>query len=153
MKPQVNRLARDLAVEQSLDAAIEIDEVIRDVRGNSPAFEKLVTSFIGSPAGDFSAVKKDLLSDSRLASLYYRAAKSSGRAEGNADDMDHVLGLLLSAGSVNLSKISKDDLAIVRDFCVSLNQELVSEAFSRTPEPPLARSRQQRFASIDACRI
>lgn len=151
MKPQINRIARDRAVEQSLDAAIEIDEVIRGVRTEAPAFEELVSTLIGSPTGDFHAVKKELLNDSRLASLYYRAAKSSGNASATAEDIDHVLGLLLSAGSATLSQVPKDDLSFVRDFCVSLNQELVSEAFGRTPEPPLARARQQKFALTDAC--
>src|SRR5229473_1322973 len=79
MKPQVNRVARDLAVEQSLDAAIEIDEAIRGLRQASPAFERLIFTLVGSPANEFNVVKKELLSDSRLASLYYRAAKSSGQ--------------------------------------------------------------------------
>ncbi len=135
MKPQVNRVARDLAVEQSLDAAIEIDEAIRGLRQASPAFERLIFTLVGSPANEFNVVKKELLSDSRLASLYYRAAKSSGKEAASAEDIDHVIELLLSAGTAGLSQISKDDLSFVRDFCVSLNEELVSEAFGRTPEP------------------
>jgi len=149
MKSRVNRIARDLAVEQSLDAAIEIEDVIRGARSDAPAFEKLIVNLIGSPAGDFGTLKRELLSDSRLASLYYRAASASRDLAANTD---RVLGLLLSAGSVNLSQMSKNDLAMVRDFCVGLNQELVSEAFNRTPEPPLARARQRIF-TIDACRV
>jgi hypothetical protein len=33
----LNRAARDLAVEESLDAAIEIDEVINNKREDAPA--------------------------------------------------------------------------------------------------------------------
>jgi hypothetical protein len=120
MTPRVNRVARDLAVEQSLDAAIEIDEVIRGIREESPAFGKLISILIGSPANELNAVKKQLLNDSRLASLYYRAAKSSGKATSSVEDVDYVLGLLLSAGSTVLSKISKEDLSFVRDFCIRL---------------------------------
>jgi hypothetical protein len=144
-------MARDLAVEQSLDAALEIDEVIRGVRTQAPAFERLISSLIGSPAHELNAVKKELLTDSRLTSLYYRAAKSPGKSTGSAEDLDLILELLVSIGSTDLSKISKDDLFRVRDFCIGLNQELVSEAFSRTPVPPLARTRQYRLASSNAC--
>jgi hypothetical protein len=148
MKPQVNRVARDLAVEESLDAAIEIDEVIREVRQDSPAFSKLIAILIGSPPRELSTIKKDLLSDSRLTSLYYRAAASSGKAGASAEDLDRVLKLLLSAGSTGLAKISRDDLAYVRDFCLGLNQELVAEAFGRSPKSPFARMRSHRLTLL-----
>lgn len=152
MKPlHASRMARDLAVEKSLDAAIEIDEVIRKVRNNSPALESLISSLIGSSSREINAVKKELLSDSRLTSLYYRAARSPDSAAGSNEDLDHVLELLLSVGLEDLSKISKEELLRIRDFCIGLNQELVSEAFSRTPEPPLARARQSRLTPIHAC--
>jgi hypothetical protein len=152
MRPhQANRMVRDLAVEQSLDAAIEIDEVIRGVKQRSPAFQALVSSLVGSPVHEFNAVKKELLSDSRLTSLYYRAMGSSGKSTGSMRDLDQVLELLLSVSSADLSNISRDDLLLVRDFCLGLNQELVSEAFSRTPEPPLSKNRQQRLTPANAC--
>jgi hypothetical protein len=142
----VTRVARDLAVEQSLDAAIEIDEVIRGVRYDSPAFTNLIVTLIGAPGRELNTVKKELFNDSRLTSLYHRAAASSGKT--SVEDLDRVFEVLFSAGSTNLSKISKDELFLVRDFCLGLNQELVSEAFSRAPEPPLARTRQ-RFIPAD----
>jgi hypothetical protein len=147
MKPQVNRVARDLAVEQSLDAALEIDEVIRHKRQDSPAFTKLIASLVGSPTRELNSVKKDLLSDSRLTSLYFRAASSPGKLNASVEDLDRVLGLLLSADTTNLTKLSKDDLSSVRDFCLALNQELVAEAFGRSPQPPFARLRQNKLAS------
>ena len=152
MKPhQSNRIARDLAVEQSLDAAIEIDEVIRGVRAQAPTFEDLISSLLGSSAHEFNAVKRELLADSRLTSLCYRAAKSSDKANDSAETLDHILELLVSIGSADFSKISRDDLFRVRDFCIGLNQELVSEAFVRTPEPSLSRSRQQKLVVANAC--
>ena len=151
MKPQASRVARDLAVEQSLDAAIELDEVIKGIRDESPAFGRLVMNLIGSPTREVSVIKKDLFSDSRLASLYYRAAAaSSGKAAASAEDMDWVLDLLLSAGAARLSTIPQDNLSIVREFCINLNKELIGEAFARTPEPPMARTTQQKFALSNA---
>ena len=133
MKPhQSSRVARELAVEQSLDAAIEVDEVIRGARTDAPTFAKLVLSLIGSPAQEFNAAKKELLADSRLTTLCYRAASSAGTPNGPAENLDRVLELLVSIGSKDFSSVSKDDLLRVRDFCIGLNQELVSEAY-----PPL----------------
>jgi hypothetical protein len=137
----VTRLTRDLAVEQSLDAAIEIDEIIRGVRQESPAFRDLILNLIGSSGRELNTLKKDLLNDSRLSSLYRRAAASSGKA--SAEDFDRVLELFFSAGSTGLSSLSEADLSLIRDFCLGLNRELVSEAYGRTPEPPLARARQR----------
>jgi hypothetical protein len=144
MKPHVNRVARDLAVEQSLDAAIEIDGVLRRERQDSPAFTKLIESLVGTPARELKSVKKDLLSDSRLASLYYRAA-APGKANASVEDLDRVLKLLLSADKTGLTKLSKNDLSSVRDFCLALNQELVAEAFGRSPQPSFARLRQNKL--------
>lgn len=146
-----SRMARDLAVEQSLDAAIEIDEVIRGERSDAPTFAGLIASLIGSPTEELSVVKKALLADSRLTSLWYRAAGLSGRSKDFADNLDDVLQLLVSLGSADFSKISKDDLSRVRDFCIGLNQELVSEAFTRIPEPPLSRNRQHKLTVANAC--
>jgi hypothetical protein len=94
MKSQVNRVARDIAVEQSLDAAIEIDGVLRRERQDSPAFTKLIESLAGAQTRELKSVKKELLSDSRLASLYYRAA-ASGKAGASVKDLDRVLKLLI----------------------------------------------------------
>jgi hypothetical protein len=137
----VNRIARDLAVEQSLDAAIELDEVIRGVQQDAPALNRLILDLIGAQGGEPNKIKKDLFNDSRLASLYYRAAASSGQA--SAEELDHVLDILLLVGAAGIAQVSKDDLAFIRGFCLRLNQELVSEAYSRTPEPPLAWPSQQ----------
>jgi hypothetical protein len=136
---------RDLAVEQSLDAAIEIDEVLRKKRRDAPAFSKLVASMVGSPTRRLKTVKKDLLSNSRLASLYYRAAASSKKASPSVGNLDAILKLLVSANAAGLSKLSKSDLSLVRDFCLALNEELVAEAFGRSPQPSFARLRQNRL--------
>jgi hypothetical protein len=141
---RMNRVARDHAVEQSLDAAIEVDEIIRGARLDAPALKQLIFSLIGSPGKELNTIKKDLFNDSRLINLYYRAAASSGHA--SAEELDRVLDILFSAGVTDLAQMPKRDLAFIREFCLGLNQELVSEAFSRTPEPPLARSRQQKFS-------
>jgi hypothetical protein len=72
-------------------------------------------------------------------------------SQDSAENLDRVLELLVSVGSTDFSCISKDDLLRVRDFCIGLNQELVSEAFTRTPEPPLSRNRQQKLVAANAC--
>jgi hypothetical protein len=140
----MNRAARDLAVEQSLDAAIEVDEVIRGARSDAPMLNRLVTNLIGT-ASENGPGKKDLLRDSQFNSLYHRAAISSGRDDAALGEND-ILSLLFTVDSLGVSKFSPDQLAIVRDFCLGLNQELVSESYNRTPEPPLARSRHQKLA-------
>jgi hypothetical protein len=144
------RIARDLAVEQSLDAAIEIDEMIRGDRADAPAFEVLLASLIGSTGLEFNAAKKELLADSRLTSLCYRAAKLSSKLN-VAESFDRMFELLIAIRSANFSQISKDDLSRVRDFCIGLNQELVSEAFARIPDPPLSRSRQNKLFAANEC--
>jgi len=140
----MNRATRDLAVEQSLDAAIEIDEVIRGRRKDSPNLKQLVTSLIGSDR-DAGSAKKELMKNSQFSSLYHRAAMSVDQ-DNRAANQEDVLSLLLAIDRVGLSQLSADQLAIVRKFCLGLNRELVSESFSRIPEPPLARSRSQKLS-------
>lgn len=139
----MNRATRDLAVEQSLDAAIEIDEVIRGTRKESPHLKQLVTSLIGSNR-DAGSAKKELMKNSQFSSLYHRAAMATNQ-DGRANQ-DDVLSLLLAIDGVELSQFSPDQLAVVRQFCLGLNRELVSESFSRMPEPPLARSQKLSLA-------
>jgi hypothetical protein len=140
----MNRATRDLAVEQSLDAAIEIDQVIRGDRAEAPMLSNLVKSLIGS-GREPGPTKKDLLRDSQFSSLYYRAAMSAG-SESAGSDENSVLNLLLLIDSAGLSHFSQEQLSIVRDFCLGLNRELVSESYNRTPEPPLSRSGQTKLA-------
>ena len=140
----LNRFARDVAIEQSLDAAIEMSEVIRGKRSDSPALSDLIHTLMGADIQDGSPSKRDLLSDSQFASISQRAAALSGRYYTSASELSDVLELLLKVNSVGLTKFSPDDLNFIRDFCLGLNQSFVSEAFSRTPEPPLARSRRSR---------
>lgn len=145
----LNRVARDLAVEQSLDAAIEIDEVIQGKRSDSPALTDLVSSLMGSLGGAQAAVRNDLLSDSQFTSLYQRAASSSGRNYASAVELKDVVDLLLTINSGGLARFGKDQLSFVRAFCLGLNKVLVAEAFSRTPESPLSRARHQKLAPAD----
>jgi hypothetical protein len=144
----LSRVARDLAVEQALDAAIEIDEVMAGYRSDAPALAELVSNLLGSRGEAPHADKNDLLSDSQFTSLYQRAARAPDHKNKSALE-SNVLELLLNLNSVGLSRLKRDQLAAVRDFCLGLNRELVAEAFSRTPEPPLSRSRHQKFARAD----
>jgi hypothetical protein len=137
----INRATRDLAVEQSLDAAIEIDEIIRGERTDSPHLTQLVTNLIGT-GRDVGSAKKELLKNSQFSSLYHRAAMLAGQDS----DTNDVLSLLFLIDSAGLSQFSPDKLTIVRDFCLGLNRELVSESYNRVPEPPMARSRHPKLA-------
>jgi hypothetical protein len=137
----LNRFARDLAIEQSLDAAIEISDVITGKRSDSPALSGLIHTLMGADAQGVSPSKRDLLSDSQFTSISQRAAALSGRHYTSTNELSDILDLLLKVNSVGLTNFSADDLNFIRDFCLGLNQSFVSEAFSKTPEPPLARSR------------
>jgi hypothetical protein len=141
----ISRATRDLAVEQSLDAAIEIDEIIRGERTDSPHLTKLVSSLIGT-GRDVGSARKELLKNSQFSSLYHRAAMLAGHEDDLSLDENDILSLLFLIDSAGLSQFSSDKLAIVRDFCLGLNRQLVSESYSRVPEPPMARSRHPRSA-------
>lgn len=151
MKPgQASRMARDMAVEQSLDAAIEIDEVVRGLRGASPALESLILNLIGSGGHDLGAVKRELLNNSRLTSLYFNAAKFAQPVD-STDELDELLSLLLrSIAETNLSAFPKQGLLRIRDFCIGLNKELVSEAFGRNPMPPFATVQKNSLSLANA---
>jgi hypothetical protein len=137
----MNRTARDLAVEQSLDAAIEIDEVIRGDRDDAPHLRELVTSLIGTNR-DENTAKRDLMKNSQFTRLYHRATTS---ADQNNVSQDDILSLLLKIDRLGVKQFNEDQLSIVRRFCLGLNRELVSESYIRVPEPPLARARNQKL--------
>ncbi len=59
----LNRVARDLAVEQSLDAAIEINEVINHKRQDAPALLKLAIV-------DWDAVRRNRAFKTRTAKRF-----------------------------------------------------------------------------------
>ena len=56
---------------------------------------------------------------------------------GHEDDLsldeNDILSLLFLIDSVGLSQFSSKKLAIVRDFCLGPNRELVSESYSMVP--------------------
>lgn len=135
----LNRVSRDLAVEQSLDAAIEINEVINHKRQDAPALLKLASLLVGTQSEGTARSKRELLNNSQFASLSYRAAVS-GKGPASPQVLDLILDLLMRAIGPGLAEFSQDDLTCIRDFCLGLNRELTSEVASRTPEPVLARS-------------
>ena len=145
----INRQGRDLAVEQSLDAAIELDEVIQGKSKKAPALTDLVLTLIGASREGTAPLRHDLLSDSQLASLYYRVARSTGQSYPSIDDLRNLVELLLTTRSGELASFKPEQLSFIRDFCLGLNRALVAEAFSLTPEPPLSRSDQQKLTLAD----
>jgi hypothetical protein len=137
----MSRTARDLAVEQSLDAALEIDEVIRGDRNDAPHLQDLVTSLIGTNRDEGTA-KRDLMKNTQFTRLYHRATTSAGQ---NNISQDDILNLLLAIHQLGVKQFNEEQLSIVRRFCLGLNRELVSESYNRAPEPPLARARGQKL--------
>jgi hypothetical protein len=142
----IDRQGRDLAVEQSLDAAIELDEVIQGKSKKAPALTDLVLTLIGASREGAAPLRHDLLSDSQLASLYYRVARSTGQSYPSMDDLRNLVELLLTTRSGELASFKQEQLSFIRDFCLGLNKTLVAEAFSLTPEPPLSRSHHQKLS-------
>ena len=145
----LDRLARDRAVEQSLMAAIEVNDVVRNLRDDAPGLVELIATLIGHQDLEGVASKRELLADLQFASLSSRAAKFSGELYGSASELDRILSLLLRVSRFGLSKFPKEDLEFIRDFCVGLNKVFVEELSSRTSEPPLARARQTLLVGVD----
>jgi hypothetical protein len=145
----LDRSARDRAVEQSLVAAIEINEVIRNLRSDAPGLLTLITMLLGHPDKDHGNLRRDLLANSQLASLSFRAATSSGQLHGSKPELERILGLLLQVSQLGLDKFSRDDLVVIRDFALGLNRVLVEEISARIAEPPLARSRPMPLVSVE----
>lgn len=143
----LSRAARDLAVEQSLDAAIEISELMGRKRTDAPALSKLALSLIGT-VPEATPSRRELLPNSQLASLSFRAAFSMGKQLVDAQDIDPILGLLVKITQVGLDKFSDEELLCIRNFCLGLNRELVSEVANRMPEPVIVRSSRMRAMSL-----
>ncbi len=140
MSRHINRVARDVAIEQSLDAALEINQVLAGDAGTSPALSKLIVTLMGADQSSPS-LQKDLLRDPQLASISQRAAAFSGRNYQSAQELANIVNLLLRVSSVGLENFDKQDLELLRDFCVGLNQSFLTEAASRTTEPPFAQNK------------
>ncbi|WP_370677335.1 hypothetical protein [Pleomorphomonas sp. PLEO] len=145
-----SRMSRDLAVEQSLDAAMEIQEVISGEKVESPALRSLVEALIGSNGGGVYS-KNDLLGKARIASLYGKAYAygeayaSSGVVVNQAEQLEPIIDLLLQVDSGNLSNIPKEGLAQIKNFCLGLNRTLAAEAFGRIPDAMQARQRSRTW--------
>lgn len=92
----INRVARDLAVEQSLDAALELSEIICKKRQDAPALSVLARSLIGTQPEGGAPSHRELLSNSQLASLSFRAA--------NRPESSHPLPRILTQYWTCLSK-------------------------------------------------
>jgi len=137
----INRVARDMAVEQSLDAAIELSEVISKKRSDAPALSKLALLLMGTQPDETTCSKRELLSNSQLASLSFRASVSNDRQPSSTQDLDPILELLVKITKAGLSNITPPELLYIREFCLGLNRELVLEVANRIPEPIVVRSK------------
>ena len=136
----LNRVTRDQAVEQSLDAAIELDEFMRGDRKDAPALDTLRQIITGSAADK----------NSQTVSLYHRAFVSAGQHATAESDWKKVAELLNAA---SIDKYTTEQLILLRDFCLGLNEVLIAEAFNRIPRPPLYRSQSNKLARADGHQI
>lgn len=144
----LDKLARDRAVEQSLIAALEVNEVLNNTRQDSPGLENLVAMLLGRGDHENLPSKRELLADSQFASLSARAAKVTGQIYASADELERILELLLRASKAGLRNFSKDDLGFIRDFCLGLNSVFIEEISSRS-EPPMGRARHPQLVTVD----
>ena len=145
----LDRSARDRAVEQSLIAAIQINDVIRDLRSDAPGLVELMAMLLGRQDREHLQSRRDLLANSQLASLSFRAAASSGQTHDAQPAVERILDLVLQISRIGLNKFSKEELSILRDFCLGLNSVLVEEISTRGSEPPLARNRPRPLVSVE----
>ena len=145
----LNRMARDLAVELSLDAAIELDEVIRGKLESTTALfhlaETLTRDVKGNPAGE----------SSQTANLYRRAYAHvrSGQQQRPASDISDIVSKLVSVGKGTPLDADPEELQDLRDFCLGLNKELVSESYQRVPESPFTRTSKKDARLADLYRV
>jgi hypothetical protein len=142
----MNRIARDRAIETSLDAAIELDEAIRKESSKAQSLIELSELLLGT-SGNQVPSKKELLNSPQFASLYYRAASKGVNDHQNHDHLDRLLKFFAKIATIGLDKFDEDDLIFIRNFCLGLNTQLVNEAYSRISMPSTARSIQLGFES------
>lgn len=145
----LDRVARDLAVEQSLDAAIELSEVIENKRDDAPALFRLASSLIGTKAGGGLPSERDLLANSQLASLSFRASAINGKDPASLKAIDPILELLLEIAQAGPTKFSPENLGVIRDFCLGLNRALVLEVSDRIPEPIVIHSSMNQSMALN----
>lgn len=137
----ISRIARDRAIEKSLDAALEIDEVLRKRATEAQSLTELSELLLGT-ADNHVLSKRELLNSPQFASLYYRAARAGGIDNKADDHLERLLQLFAKVASIGLNKFNDSDLKFIRDFCLGLNAQLVNEAYGRIPLPSAARNRQ-----------
>jgi hypothetical protein len=132
----LSREDRDAAIEKSIDAAIQIEGLLKGLREDIPAFYELLEILFGSAEFSTQALETSL-TNSSTASLYRRAwvAATQKPVERVAQLQAHLIELL----DVPKEPSARKQLENLRDFCVSLNAELVNEAFERVTIPAALR--------------
>jgi hypothetical protein len=134
----LSRISRDIAVEQSLDAALELTEYLQGIRQQSPALEKLTQILIGTqPVA--ATVRNELLSNAQMANLSSRAISPSADSS-DKDRLLDIVELLAKVHSLGLNNFSNSQIEILREFCLGINRELVSEAYERVPSAAFSRN-------------
>jgi hypothetical protein len=137
----INRFARENCIEMSLDAAIELEQVLQKKKDDAPSLKTFTELMLGSKKTN-QISKKDLLSNPQIANLYRRA---SGIADGKENEgVDKILTLFGKICEVGIKNFSAADLEFIRDFCLGVNRQLINESYGRIPMPS---TRKDRFSS------
>lgn len=139
----LSRLARDQSIEQSLDAAMEIEEVIAGRAKDAPSLKKLVQTLLGAPDNDGAQSRRHQFRNAQLVSLSQRAATASGRSFKSIEELHDMLSLLLRVSQIGLSAFEPEQLTFIRDFCLGLNRDFVAETYGRISRPAHDRTRQK----------
>jgi len=140
-------MARDRAVEQSLDAALELDELLRGGSSDSQALAGLVEILMGKSSETHAA------ESSQTANLYRRASAHVRNVQQNTAAVSELVAKLLRFGKGEAKDTNPENLRDLRDFCLGINRELVAEAFRRVPESPFTRTTKKDAGVADLYRV
>lgn len=143
----LTRNDRDAAIEKSLDAAIELEGMRKGTRNDAPAFKDLLMALFGSGEPSQQLIDSSL-SNSSTVSLYSRTL--SAATHSSYDTVAALRDILLDyvVADHGVARDANARLASLVEFCVSLNSELVSDAYKRVSPPAIPR--ESKRLSADA---
>lgn len=133
----LSRAAREAAIKQSLGAILDLDEIICGARKQSNALSELAETLASS---DYRSPQiEPVPGGPQFANLYQRAAlfRNDGRSHGVELAAD-ALEILSAFRDDRAAVVELEKLKILREFCLGLNHELISESSGRAFGPSLA---------------
>ena len=122
----------------SLDAAIELDRRQRGVPVDEGIIESLIenlglrTNCIGTGEALRSMV------DPRTVDVYSRAVNHLTQSNiGTLDDLANKIRVYLDAFSQDLNTANPESITAMRDFCLAIHRELLTETYDQHNEMPV----------------